>query len=94
MRPAMRVPSSKEKAALRNAAQKLKPVVHIGKRGITPALIDEFDRSLSTHRLVKVSFKAGRDEIQPLIETLEAKASCFCVGGVGKRRSLFRSLDS
>lgn len=87
----MKVPSSKEKAALRNAAQKLKPAVHVGKRGITPSLLAEFEKALHADQLIKVAFKAERTEIPPLIEELEAKASCYCVGGVGKRRSFYKS---
>ncbi len=87
----MTVLTSKEKAAWRNAAQKLKPAVHIGKRGITAALLVEFEKCLSSEPLVKVAFKADRSEIPALVEALESKASCHCVGGVGKRRSFIRA---
>ena len=90
MNPVMTIPTSKEKAALRNAAQKLKPAIHIGKKGITPALLAEFTKALKSDQLVKVVFKANRDEIPPIVGELESKTDSYCVGGVGKRRSFYK----
>lgn len=82
--------TSKEKAAFRKAAQRLKPAIIIGKKGITPALLTEMDKALESEALVKVAFKADRETIGVLIEELEAKTASQCVGGVGKRRSFYR----
>ena len=86
----MTAPTSKEKAALRNTAQKLKPAIHIGKKGITPALLAEFTKALKLDQLVKVAFKANRDEISSFVGELESKTDSHCVGGVGKRRSFYK----
>lgn len=86
----MKIPTSKEKAALRNAAQKLKPAIHVGKKGITPALLAEFTKALESDQLVKVAFKTNRDEIPPLVVALESETESHCVGGVGKRRSFYK----
>lgn len=90
MNPTMTIPTSKEKAALRNAAQKLKPAIHVGKKGITMTLLAEFAKALESDQLVKVAFKANREEILPLVEKIESKTDSHCVGGVGKRRSFYR----
>lgn len=82
--------TSKEKAALRNAAQRLKPAVFVGKRGITPALLQEMGKALESGELVKVAFKADREALGGLVESLEAQSNSQCVGGVGKRRSFYR----
>ncbi len=82
--------SSKEKAALRNEAQKLKPAIHVGKRGLTPALLLELEKALSSDRLVKVAYKGTREEIGVLVEETSNKTAAICVGGVGKRRSFYR----
>jgi RNA-binding protein len=51
---------------LRGRAQKLRPTVHVGKEGITPAIIDELSQQLKKNKLVKVkllsSFEADRHE--------------------------------
>ena len=82
--------TSKEKAALRNAAQRLKPAIIVGKKGITPALLDEMLKAFESEELIKVAFKADRDAIGALIEELEARTTSQCVGGVGKRRSFYK----
>jgi RNA-binding protein len=51
---------------LRGKAQRLRPTVHVGKEGITPAIIDELVLQLKKNRLVKVkllsSFESDRNE--------------------------------
>ncbi len=85
--------TSKEKAALRKAAQRLKPAIVVGKKGITRPLIDEMDKALKSDKLVKVAFKADRDGMAAFVEELEAKTHSQCVGGVGKRRSFYKKSD-
>lgn len=85
--------TSKEKAALRNVAQRLKPAVFVGKKGITTALLEELNKALEADELVKVAFKADRDEIGALVEALESQSQSQCVGGVGKRRSFYRKSE-
>jgi len=46
--------TSKQKSYLRSLAHKLKPVVMIGNAGVTDNIIQEIDRSLSHHELIKV----------------------------------------
>ena len=47
--------SSKERAALRGEAHHLTPLVHLGKEGLTQAVIATLDDALRTHELVKVA---------------------------------------
>ena len=82
--------SSKEKAVLRNTAQRLKPAILVGKKGITRPLLDEMDKALVADNLVKVAFKADREGIAALVEDLVAKTHSQCVGGVGKRRIFYK----
>ena len=89
----MSAPTSKKKATLRNTAQKLKPAIHIGKKGVTPALLAEFSKALKLDQLVKVAFKASRDGISSFVGELESKTDSHCVGGVGKRRSFYKFKD-
>src|SRR5215208_1427801 len=45
--------TGKDRAALRGEAHHLKPLVHIGHSGLTPALVKSLDDVLRTHELVK-----------------------------------------
>ena len=82
--------STKEKAALRSAAQRLKPAIHVGKNGLTPQLLKELNKALVSDQLVKIAFKEGRESLTALAREIEVETDAVCVGGVGKRRSFYR----
>ena len=46
--------TSKQRAFLRRLAHKLKPVVHVGGDGVTPALLASVENALNTRELLKV----------------------------------------
>ncbi len=48
-----------QKKQLRALAHKLKPVVIVGSASLTPGVIDEIDRSLEHHELLKVRVNAS-----------------------------------
>lgn len=54
---------TKFKQQLKAAAHKLKPVVMIGSNGLTPAIINEINRALNDHELIKIKI-AGEDREQ------------------------------
>ena len=58
--------TSAEKKDLSAKAHSLKPVVSIGSKGLTPAVLNELEIAFKAHGLIKVkigSDKAGREEI-------------------------------
>jgi RNA-binding protein len=83
--------TSAEKAACRSRAQTLKPAIHVGKGGITPALLKEFEIALRRAELVKVRFAEGRDVLRAQCEELAAAGKAECVGGVGRVASFYRA---
>ena len=61
---------------LRGAAHSYKPIVQIGKEGLSESVIRAIDNALEAHELIKVKMAAERDEREqfvPLIEALESK---------------------
>lgn len=62
-----------EKKFLRGLAHGLKPVVFIGRQGMTDAVVRAVDEALDQHELIKVKFidskeKAQKERIQAAIE--------------------------
>ena len=64
----------KQRQYLKAEAHHLKPVVHIGKAGLTPALVAELDVMLDSLELVKVKINQNSfEDKQTVIDGLSAK---------------------
>jgi RNA-binding protein len=70
--------------------QLLKPVVHIGKSGLTESLIGFVNQALADHELIKVKFDALKDQKKTLVIELVDKTSSHLVQRVGNVAVLFR----
>lgn len=77
--------SSSQKRYLRGFAHDLKPVILVGQKGITPALLAEFDGALAHHELVKVKLADDeRDSREASIEAIRAHSGAELVQTIGK----------
>jgi RNA-binding protein len=63
------MPSSPLRRALRAAGHHLSPVVHVGKEGVTPAVVQQLSEAMQTHELVKV--RVGTESPEDRFETAE-----------------------
>lgn len=68
---------------LRALAHHLKPVVMIGKSGLTEAVLAGLDQALADHELVKMKFLDFKDQKEELTGRIEAALGCEQVGQVG-----------
>jgi len=76
---------------LRTRAHKLKPVVALGDKGITPALRDELDATLEHHELIKLKVRAGdREARDAAIRELCDSAGAELISRVGNVATLYR----
>jgi RNA-binding protein len=71
--------TSKVKQQLKAKAHKLKPVVFIGNKGVTPGVIKEIDITLNDHELIKIRLSIqDRDTkkaaVVEICETLKAES--------------------
>jgi RNA-binding protein len=87
--------TSKQTRYLRSLAHHLKPVVQIGGRGLTVALIGATDDALEAHELIKV--KLGdiddRSEVRAAAGTLSEETGSDVVQTIGKTIVLFRQRE-
>jgi RNA-binding protein len=70
--------------------QVLKPVVHVGKGGLTPELVASAERALGDHELIKVRFEAHKDEKKSLAPELATRTGSHVIQRVGNVLVLFR----
>ena len=75
---------------LRGLAHDLKPLVQVGKEGVSATVLAAIDRALMAHELIKVQIMAGRDERKAMVAEIEGGSSCECAGQIGKMAILFR----
>jgi RNA-binding protein len=79
-----------QKQHLRSLAHHLKPVVQIGKHGLTDAFVAQVDRALDDHELIKVKFQNFKDEKDELTSALVEKTHAIFVGALGNVLILYR----
>lgn len=75
---------------LRGLAHSYKPLVQIGKEGLSESVIRAVDTALEAHELIKLKIAAERDEREQLVPLVEARLNCECVGTVGRTAILYR----
>jgi RNA-binding protein len=79
-----------QKKRLRGLGHKLKPVIIVGAGGLSAPLLEEFDRSLAHHELMKVKFNIGdRDERDRMIDALCEHSQAELLQRVGNIALLF-----
>jgi RNA-binding protein len=81
-----------QKRYLRTLAHNLKPVILVGAKGVTPALLAELQGALEHHELIKVKVAAeDRDERDAWVAEIATKADAALVQRVGNVATLFRA---
>jgi RNA-binding protein len=81
-----------EKKYLRGLAHDLKPVVLIGKEGITGGIVRATDEGLCQHELIKIKFNEIKEKEQKgtLTEELVDQTGSALIGTIGHTAILFR----
>jgi RNA-binding protein len=82
-----------ERRQLQARAQSLRPVVLVGNAGVTPPVLQEIDRGLASHELIKVRLAgAGREAREEAAGDIAEALSCATVQIIGNMLILFRPL--
>lgn len=83
--------TGKERAALRAECNRLKPTVHVGQEGITPAVATALDDALRTRELVKVQLNRAVDvSAREAAATLAGRVRAEVIQTIGKTATLYR----
>jgi len=75
---------------LRGVAHGYKPLVQIGKEGLSESVLGAIDDALVAHELIKVKIAAERSEREQFVPVIEERLDCECVGTVGRMAILYR----
>ncbi len=82
--------SSAERKQLKGRAQRLKPLVKLGKAGMTDAFLKSVDQALTDHQLVKGKFDEFKEQKKQLAPQIAEKVGAALVGMVGNVFVLWR----
>ncbi len=83
--------TTKQRQYLKVKAAELKPVVMIGKNGITESVIEEIKSSIEHHELIKVKAKAeDREQRDELAQYLAEQSESTVVQFLGNNLTLFK----
>lgn len=82
--------SSSQRKWLRGQAHSLKPIVQIGKQGLTESALRQVDEALDAHELIKVQAVAPREEKDAIAERLAEELRADVAGRIGHIIILFR----
>ena len=75
---------------LKSLAQKLEPVLALGKSGASEAFLKSLDEVLGQHELVKIKFAAFKDERKTLAPQLAEKTHSHLIMIVGHVAVFYR----
>ncbi|MCF8079916.1 MAG: ribosome assembly RNA-binding protein YhbY [Desulfobacterales bacterium] len=81
-----------QKKYLRGLAHSLRPVVIIGRQGITGALLKSVQQALNDHELIKIKFNEFKEKEQKaeIAARIEEAAGCRLAGMIGHTAVFFR----
>ena len=86
--------TSKERAALRAEAHGLSAIVHIGKQGLTPSVLQSLEDAFRAHELVKIQLGKGTDmTAKQAANELAERAAADVVQVIGKTVTLYREIE-
>tara|TARA_Y100000389_G_C17459482_1_gene520608 strand:+ start:3229 stop:3537 length:309 start_codon:yes stop_codon:yes gene_type:complete len=84
--------SEKQKKYLRGLGHHIKPIITIGEKGITEALLIEFEKSLDHHELIKVKVRdSDRQSRNKTINNLFKKQDINMIQRIGNIVLIYRA---
>jgi RNA-binding protein len=76
--------TTSQRRALRARAHALNPVVSISQKGLTATVLQEIDRSLKAHELIKIRiFDTERERREALLAEIAAALECSPIQHIG-----------
>lgn len=76
---------------LRAKCHDLKPVILLGQKGLTDAVVAELDNALEHHELVKIKLSVeDRDDRRQMIDEILQRSHAEQIQSIGKTVSIYR----
>lgn len=84
-----------QKKYLKGLAHRIKPVVFIGRKGMTGSVVSAVKEALDTHELIKIRFVDFKEKEQKtrVVADIEKEIGCEIVGRIGHVLTVYRQHD-
>ena len=82
--------TKREKNLLKKLAHKLKPLIQIGKNGVTPGTISNIDKALKDHELIKIKYLEHKAEKNTLTRQIIEETGSDLINKIGNTITLYR----
>ena len=86
----MRKLKGSDRKYLKGLAHHVKPVVQIGKSGVTGSVIETVRQALDAHELIKIRFIEHKEEKRALFDEIAQKTKSHGVGMIGHIAIFYR----
>lgn len=84
--------SSERKKQFRNIGHNLKPIVTVAEKGLSEGVVEELNRALDDHELIKIKIMINdRDQRKQVIADLGRTCAAEVVQEIGKTALIFRA---
>jgi RNA-binding protein len=82
--------TNRQLRTLKALAQRLEPILHVGKSGVTDSFVAGVEQALDDHELIKIKFTAFKDAKKSLAAEIAARTHSELVWIVGHVAVLYR----
>lgn len=82
--------SGKQKQFFKKKAHPLKPIVQIGKNGISTEVLEDIDRVLAKRELIKISILQNSDETNETVKEALESIGALVISQIGRISIVFR----
>ena len=82
--------TTREKKLLKKIAHNIKPLIQIGKNGVTPGTIANIDKALKDHELIKIKYLEHKAEKKNLTRQIIEETGSDLINQIGNTATLYR----
>ena len=82
--------TTREKKLLKKIAHNIKPLIQIGKNGVTPGTIANIDKALKDHELIKIKYLEHKAEKKTLTRQIIEETGSDLINQIGNTITLYR----
>ncbi len=81
----------KQRAYLKKLSHNMRPVIQVGKDGVTPSLIDQISETIRKRELIKISvLESCPEEVDEVMDKILERAKCKYVQSIGRKLTIYK----